>query len=216
MKNEFPEVYAKTHMFLPSKDYLNLRLTGRFAASYDSIMLFWVTDTRDINNVRYDQSLIDRLKIDGTKLPPLLASTAVLGPLLPEVAREIGLPADVQVVVGSPDHQSAAVGSGAVRDFEAHLYIGTSSWVQCTVPFKKTDVLHSIASLPTAIPGRYYCANEQDLAGGCLSFLADGLLFPKSASWASPPADPYRALDEIAEKSPPGSRKVIFTPWLDS
>jgi len=215
-KNEFPEIYDKTYMFLPSKDYLNLRLTGEFAASFDSMMLFWITDTRDINNVHYDRQLIRYLNLDERKFPPLKPSTAILGTLTDEAADELGLPPEVRVVVGSPDHQSACIGSGAVRDFEGHLYIGTSSWVQCVVPFKKTDVLHSIASLPTAIPGRYYCANEQDIAGGCLSFLLDQVLLsrkmrPDSVS----PEEPYRLLDEIAADAPAGSHKLIFTPWLN-
>ena len=148
VKHEFPEIYARTRAFLPSKDYLNLRLTGRIAASYDSIQLFWVTDTRDPSDVRYDPELIAALGIDAAKLPELCAPTDRLGSLCAEAASAIGLDTTVEVVSGSPDHQCALVGSGAVRDFEAHLYIGTSSWVECMVPFKKTDPLHSIASLP--------------------------------------------------------------------
>ena len=34
-------------MFLEPKDYVNLRLTGRVAATYDSIALHWLTDNRD-------------------------------------------------------------------------------------------------------------------------------------------------------------------------
>jgi sugar (pentulose or hexulose) kinase len=82
--------------------------------------------------------------------------------------------------MGAPDHQCALVGSGAVRDFEGHCYLGTSSWVECLVPFKKTDIIHSIASIPAAIPGRYQCINEQDVAGGCLSFFLDNVLFRPS------------------------------------
>ena len=172
IKNEFPEVYEKTSVFLPSKDYLNLRLTGEVAASFDSMQLFWLTDIRDVNNITYDDELIRLAGIDRAKLPTLIRSIDVLGTLKPDVARRIGLPPGVKVVAGSPDHQCACVGSGAVRDYEGHLYVGTSSWVQCIVPFKKTDVFHSIASFPTAIPGKYQSVNEQDMAGGALEFLS--------------------------------------------
>ncbi len=212
-KYDQPEVYARAHKLLPSKDYLNLRLCGRAAATFDSIQLFWVTDTRDINDVRYDPRLIKALGLERGKLPELVASTEVLGALLPEVAQELGLDpadaADIKVVAGSPDHQCAGVGAGAVQDFEAHLYIGTSSWVQCVVPFKKTDVLHSIASLPTSLPGRYYTANEQDMAGGCLAWAAEQLL-------GQPPGDEdYAALLELAAGAEPGSAGLIFMPWLN-
>ena len=215
-KNEYPDIYGKTYMFLGSKDYLNLKLTGKFAASYDSMMLFWVTNTRDINNVHYDDGLIRKLGIEKDKLPPLTSSVEVLGDIRPEVANLIGLNKGVKVVAGSPDHQSACIGSGAVRDFEGHIYIGTSSWIQCVVPFKKTDMFHSIASLPTSIPGKYYCANEQDIAGGCLSFLVENVLFHKNRlNSLDPPENVYSCLDEIAASVPPGSDKVIFTPWLN-
>ncbi len=215
-KHEFAHVYGDAYMFLPSKDYLNLKLTGQFAASYDSVQLFWVTDTRDVNNIRYDDTLISLLDIDKNKLPPLKASTDILGTLSPAVAEEMGLGAGVKVVMGSPDHQCALIGSGAVRDYEGHIYIGTSSWVQCPIPFKKSDAFHAIASFPTAIPGRYQSVNEQDLAGGCLGFLVDNILFHKNGLVSSePPENPYQLMDEIAERVPAGSHKLIFTPWLN-
>lgn len=216
IKNELPAVYEKTHKFLPSKDYLNLRLTGEIAASFDSMQLFWLTDIRDVDHIRYDGELISLAGIDREKLPPLIRSIDILGTVRTGVAREIGLTDGVRVVCGSPDHQSALVGSGAVRDYEAHLYIGTSSWVQCLVPFKKTDVLHSIASFPTAVPGRYQSVNEQDIAGGALVFLMDMMRQAGSFSGCDTSRDiSYSLMNEIAGQAPPGSGKVIFTPWLN-
>ena len=215
-RHVYPDVYRKTHMFLPSKDYLNLRLTGKFAASYDSMHLFWVTNARDINNMYYDDRLLKLGGIDREKLPPMKQATDILGTVSAAVAAEIGISQDVKVVMGSPDHQCACVGSGAVRDFEGHLYIGTSSWLECMVPFKKTDILHSIASFPSAIPGRYQCVNEQDLAGGCLPFLMDNVLFYQSEQIPTvAPQEAYDALNRVAGQIPPGSDKLIFTPWLN-
>ena len=103
--------------------------------------------------------------------------------------RELGVPAGIPVVGGTPDLQSAAIGSGAVRDFEGHLYVGTSSWLTCHVPFKKTDLFHGIASLPSPLPGKYYVADEQEVAGGCLEWLREHALET---------GDDLRRLDEIA------------------
>jgi xylulokinase len=216
-KHEHPEVYRNAKMFLPSKDYLNLRLTGEFATSYDSAHLFWVTDIRDINNIHYDDGLIRSVGIDKEKLPPLKASIDVLGNVMSEVADEIGLGKDVKVVLGSPDHQSACIGSGAIRDYEGHIYIGTGSWVECMVPFKKCDILHSIATLPTSIPGKYQCLNEQDFAGGCLDLLVESVLFHKNDLLPArdKPEAPFQVLDQIAKEVPAGSNKLIFTPWVN-
>ena len=215
-KHEHPGLYRDTYKFLPSKDYLNLRFCGEFAASYDSIALFWVTDNRKVDRVVYDNGLIRRLGLDRAKLPELRSSTDVLGAVTDAVADEIGLVRETPVVMGAADHQAALVGSGAVRDFEGHLYVGTSSWVQCAVPFKKTDLFHSIASLPAAIPGRYQCVNEQDIAGGSLDFLLRDILYYKNRLLAGePPENPYKDLDEIVARVPAGSGKVIFTPWIN-
>jgi xylulokinase len=208
-KCERPEIYVKTRAFLPSKDYLNLRLCGKTRASFDSIQLFWLTDTRDVGNIKYDNGLIRRLGVDREKLPPLCGSTDVLGTLRPEAAEDLGLTTGTKVICGSPDHQAALVGSGAVRDFEAHLYVGTSSWIQCLVPFKKTDVLHSIASLPSSVPGRYQSVNEQDVAGGCLSYFADRF-FERGAG-----PEVYREMDAMAARARLGAGGLIFAPWLN-
>ena len=214
-KYEMPEVYEKAYMFLESKDYLNLRLCGEFSASYDSIQLFWLTDIRDINNIHYDEALIKRIGIDRDKLPPLKPAVSILGQLKKSVAEEIGVSPEVKVITGSADLQSASVGSGAVRDFEPHIYIGTSSWILSHLPYKKTDVFHNIASLPSSIPGRYFSANEQDSAGGCLAFLADNILFQKPEFQKPKPEQVYKIFDEVVEKTPAGSNGVIFTPWLN-
>lgn len=45
------------------------------------------------------------------------------------------------------------------------------------MPFKKTDLLHNMASLPLPVPGRYFIADEQETAGAALTFLRDRMLF---------------------------------------
>ncbi|HXP18102.1 MAG TPA: FGGY-family carbohydrate kinase [Streptosporangiaceae bacterium] len=210
LKGAEPDSYRRAHLFLEPKDWLNLRLTGRAAASVDSIALHWVTDNRHPDRIDYDPALLRLAGLDRSQLPELKAATDILGPLLPGPAAALGVPAGVPVVVGTPDIQSAAIGSGATRDFQAHLYVGTSSWLTCHVPFKKTDLLRNMASLPSAIPGRYFIADEQETAGAALTFLRDRVLFPAGQA----PDDAYQQFDAMAAKSPPGSGGLIFTPWL--
>jgi xylulokinase len=215
LKHEHPDIYEGAYKFLEPVDYLGLCLTGCMAASFDSITLHWLTDNRDIRNIGYDESLVRLSTIDPRKLPDLKPPNSILGTLRPEIAREWGLREDVQVVMGSPDIYSAAIGSGAVQDYETHLYIGTSSWLTCHVPFKKTDILHNLAALPSAIPGRYMLTDEQECAGVCLQFLRDNILFHQDELTPNEkPANSYQLFDQIASRAPAGSNKVIFLPWL--
>jgi xylulokinase len=209
LKYAEPGSYRSASLFLEPKDWLNLQLTGRAAASYDSIALHWVTDNRHYDRIRYDPALLRLAGVDGSQLPDLMAASDILGSVLPGPADALGVPAGIPVIVGTPDVHSAAIGSGATRDFQAHLYVGTSSWLTCHVPFKKTDILRNIASLPSPIPGRYLVADEQETAGAALKFLRDRVLFA-----ADPPPDAYREFDRMVGDAPPGSGGVMFTPWL--
>ena len=215
IKNELPDIYNKTFKFLEPQDFINSKLTGKFATSPVTVHLYWVTDIRDINNVKYSKKLIKGLKIDPQKLPEIKSSIDILGPLKSTVADELGLNKDVKVVVGAPDVPSATVGSGAVNNYEAHIYIGTSDWLTCHVPYKKTDINHNMASVPSAIPGRYIIGNEQEIAGGALTFLRDKILYHKDELLREEAVpDVYKIFDRIVESVPAGSNNLIFTPWL--
>lgn len=215
IRDQFPEIYAKTHKFLNVLDYLNLKLTGRFAATFDSILTSWVTDNRDPDAVRYDPGLVRRCGIDADKLPEIVPCTAILGNLTPEVASTLGLSTDIKVVAGAIDNTAAAIGSGAVEDYATHLYIGTSSWMAAHVPFKKTDVFSSLASVPCAVPGRYLLTALQATAGGNLTYLRDNILYHKDEllQEADVP-DIFKVLDQIAARVPAGSNGVLYTPWI--
>ncbi len=215
LQRQEPERYRAAHKFLEVKDYINLKLTGRFATDPATITLHWATDNRDLDNVYYHPQLLDWLGVDGDKLPEILPTNAVLGPLLPEAAEAFGVPAGIPVTMGAPDVHAPVLGSGAVDDFHPHVYVGTSSWFSCHVPFKKTDIFHNMASLPSSAPGRYFVVNEQETAGVSLTFLRDALFFGQDVLGDCPaPEDAYQRFDKLAAQAKPGSGGLIFTPWL--
>jgi xylulokinase len=215
LRENRPATYERAKKFLEPKDYLTYRLSGRLAASYDSIALHWVTDNRNPERITYDEGLLALAGIARDKLPELVPATETLGSLRPELAERFGLGANVAITASAPDVHSAAIGAGTTRDHRTHLYVGTSSWISCHVPQKKTDVLHNMAALPAGIPGRYLLLNEQESAGACLTHLRDKLFFPSDALSAAPaPQDFFPAFDRVASASPPGAKNLLFLPWL--
>jgi xylulokinase len=216
LKHERPDIYRAAHTFLEPKDFLNLKLTGCAASSPEAMTLHWVTDNRDIGRIDYSPRLLRMAGLDRAQLPDLRPATAVLGTLRAEAAADLGLRPGVPVVAGTPDIHSAALGSGAVEDYAGHLYLGTSSWLTCHVPFKKTDLAHNMASLPSALPGRYFIVDEQECAGACLNYLRDVMFFADDALATGPrPAHPERLFDQLAAEAPAGSGGLIFMPWLN-
>lgn len=215
LKNKLPDIYAKAYKFLEPKDFLNAWISGQICSSFDAITVHWVTDNRDISNIKYSDDLLKMAGVEREKLPDLLPPNSIVGKVSKAFAQAFELDEECVVVSGSPDTHSAAIGSGAVHDFEPHLYIGTSSWLLAHVPFKKTDLLHNMGCIPSSIPGKYLLMNEQECAGNNLNFLKNNILFPKDElNDEDAPKDFYKQLDKMADRIPAGSEGLVYLPWL--
>lgn len=70
----------------------------------------------------------------------------VLGTITPEMAKEWGLSPHTQIVAGTPDSQSAALGSVRFKDYAGHICVGTTAWMSCHVPFKKTNIFSYVSN----------------------------------------------------------------------
>ena len=73
IQEPWPRIYDQTYKFLNALDYMNLRLTGRFVATVDSILTSWVTDNRNPHNIRYDPQLVAQSGIAIEKLPDIVS-----------------------------------------------------------------------------------------------------------------------------------------------
>ncbi|GIU83711.1 MAG: carbohydrate kinase [Acidimicrobiales bacterium] len=217
LRENEPEVHRNARWFLDVPEYLTLRCCGAAVAGWDTAVLRWCADTRDASDVHYDRDLARAAGLDIGRLPRLVSPSSVVGPLTAEAADGLGLTRDTVVVVGTGDTLASAIGAGSTRDFDPFICIGTSAWVSCQVPFKKTDVFRTVASLPSVIPGRWWVATEQDVAGAAFAWLADRL-FHISSDVAPPGAEAsgvFAVLESWASAAPPGSGGVLFAPWLN-
>ncbi|MGH2923476.1 MAG: xylulokinase, partial [Solirubrobacterales bacterium] len=210
-----PEVYAAADALLEPMDYLNLRLTGRAAASYGSIFPYWLADLRRIDAVDYDSTLLRWTGVDREKLPELLPMDAVVGTLLPAVADELGLDPSTAVLTGLTDLQSAAIGAGSIRPEQGYFSIGTTSWLSAHIGRRKTDIFHQLTTMPSALGGRRMIVAEQGAAGRCLEFVRDNVLYGSGPGDPPPPPDAFEILERQAAAVPAGSEGLIFTPWVN-
>lgn len=205
LRHEDPATYRAARWLMEPVDYLTMRLTGVATASRASMTAAWLTDNRRLDVLSYDADLVRRAGLEAAKLPPLRPSGSIVGTVCERAAAELGVPAGIAVMTGLPDLHSSACGAGAIENYQTHLAISTTSWIGLPVPFKKTDVLRSIASVPGLFDDGYLVANNHETGGRCLQWLQETLI-------GGPPD--YAALVAEAATAPPGSNQVIFTPWL--
>jgi xylulokinase len=207
LQREYAEVHARAHWLMEPIDYLGMRFTGRAAATPASMILSWLTDNRIGAPPRYVPSLIRRARRDPHRLAPLVPMGTVLGPLRTDVADDLGLPPGIPVVCGIPDLHAAILGSGAVEPFATHVAVSTTAWISSRVPFKKTDILHSMASVPGFDEQMPVVANNQEIGGGALRWLRERVF---DAEY-----DDYDSLIAQAAQAPAGCEGLMFAPWLN-
>lgn len=126
MRGNEPENFARIAKILLPKDYLNYRLTGRFATDVSdaSGTLYF-----DVKRRAWSREMLDVLGVKPSQLPEIFESFAPIGTLLPDVARELGLPASVTVAAGAGDNAAAAIGTGTVGAGRCNISLGTSGTV---------------------------------------------------------------------------------------
>jgi xylulokinase len=226
LQNELSDVGARCTVLLEPVDYLAFLLTGRAVATPASMTASWLTDNHIGSPHGYVADLVKRSGRRADLLPELAPTGSVQGPLLPGPAQRLGLPGGVPVVCGIPDIHAAIVGSGTVGPYETHLAVSTTAWLSARVPFKRTDILHSIATLPGLDPSMNLVGNNIETGGAALSWLREQVIAPSDglagggsgigADGAAPVFEQptYEALTALAATAPAGCEGLIFTPWL--
>ena len=207
LKHREPDVLARTRWLMEPIDYLTMRFTGVASATHASRLAMWLTDNRALTHYDYDQQLLDLVGIDKARLPPLVPMGSVVGTVTADVASSLGLSTDTVVITGMPDIHAAALGSGATNMYDTHVALSTTSWISCPVPKKKTDINHSIASIPGLTNDSYLVIDNQETGAKALEWLR-GVLAGTGKVVG------YPEMTALAMTSPPGARGVLFTPWL--
>ncbi|MBO4407257.1 MAG: rhamnulokinase [Clostridia bacterium] len=97
VKEQFPELLARTKKLVFIPDLLNYFLTGKLSSEFSiaSTSSMLSAETHD-----WDVGLLEKLGIDPAILPPVTPSGKKLGRILPQLAEETGISCDVISVCG--------------------------------------------------------------------------------------------------------------------
>jgi xylulokinase len=72
-----------------------------------------------------------------------------------------------------------------------------------------------MVSTPGALPGSYWLFGEQGIGGKSIEFILRNIVYAEDGfETGKMPDDMYTRFNEMAAKSPPGSRGLVFLPWL--
>lgn len=211
LREEEPDTFARTHVFLDSTGYLVYRATGVMQADHTGAGSTGILNlkTRD-----WDPLLVRLLGLPREKLPDVKRSIDVAGPLTTRAAEDLGLPAGTPVIGGQADIPSAAIGAGALEDGDAHVYLGTSGWLCISVSKARGLGKYGIAAVASADPEMLIMIGETETAGACLQWFADNLAGEEERGRVKEGRSIFELLDETAAEVEPGARRLIFCPWM--
>ncbi len=210
-KENMPELYEKTAVFIGTKDYLNYKLTGVLATDHSYAS---GSGVYDLNVCDYSDELIDGVGIDKSKLPKIFESHEVIGTINADVAKELGLSQKMQISAGGVDNACMAAGAGCVEDGMAYTSLGTSSWVAVT----GSKPIVNTVSLPYVfahlIKGKYASATCIFSAGNTFRWVRDVICNDLVQIEENGGENSYVAMDRLAGKSPIGANGLFMVPHL--
>jgi xylulokinase len=207
VKENEPELFKKTHVFLATKDYIVLRLTGNFCTDYSDMSF---SGLFDINSREFSSDLLELAGIPREKFPSVYPSTHVAGELLPEPAQELGLPPGIPIVIGGEDVPCTAAGAGVVSEGRIYAYIGTSGWVSVASPKPMTREGVRIPNIIHVVPGMYTPQMGVYSAGSTYQWVQDNICQQEMVASKNLGVDPFSLMELEAASSPVGANNLLF------
>ncbi len=218
---EQPQIHEQTASYLEIMDFINLRLTGRAAATQCTMFASQLCDNRVVGITHYDPDLVAMAGVDPSRLPELIQVDDIVGHVPPALATRLGLPSGVTVRAGMNDTQAAAFATGVLRNRhsgvgqsgvqgagpEAHqcgLMIGTTAVLVDSLDAHRVDLDHEVLAMPAPVQGRQVVMAENGISGRAVEH-AFSLLNPEN---------PFQELEQSLANSEPGSGGLLFLPWL--
>ena len=206
LRDHRPDAFAATVRFLQPRDLVVRALTGIEATdgTHAAATLFF-----DIRTRAWADDLLDARGLDRTMFPEVRGSWEVVGEVAPGMARRLGLPPDVPVVLGGADSQACALGAGVVAPGAISEMAGSSTCLNAVVEAPLSVLL--VTHYPHVLPGAYTTETGINTTGLAIDWVAR-LAYggrrgrPRPADWAR--------LDREVAAVEPGSGGVVAIPVL--
>lgn len=205
-----PEMHRKTRRFLLIEDYFIHRLTGKYVCEGSLVCstAYW-----DIINKVWWKDMLDYIKVDEGQLPELRESGEMVGPLLPEVARELGLTSETIVATGALDQACGALGAGNIVPGMVSENTGAALAICATTGKPLINPKWKIPCHYHAIPDTYM-AHTFTTGGMVLRWFKDYFCQIESVTSALSDIDPYKIMDDEAKTVPAGCSGLVMLPHL--
>lgn len=201
VKENEPDTFEKTEVFLLPKDYIRYRMTGEIGMEYsDAAGTVWLNVTKK----EWSQEIADSMELPLSICPPLIESSEVVGNITEKYSAISGLSTKTKVVAGAADNAAGAIGAGIISEHKVLSSIGTSGVVLSYEENSAVDYKGKLHFFNHAIKDRYYSMGVTLAAGYSLSWFKNTFAGEQS----------FDQVVKDAALSPIGAKGLLFTPYI--
>lgn len=201
LKANEPQNFAKIKKIMLPKDYIAYRLTGEFSTDYSDASGMLLLD---VKNKCWSKEMLEICGVKEEWMPKLYESYEKTGTLKPDVAEELGFPAECIVAAGAGDNAAAAIGTGTVGAGKCNLSLGTSGTLFITSDKFGVDPHNALHSFDHA-DGAYHLMGCMLSAASCNNWWMKDILHTDDFVNEQKPLD---------EEGRLGENHVYFLPYL--
>lgn len=201
VKENEPQIFERSNLFMLPKDYLRYRITGAIHMEYSdaagTLML-------DVAKREWSQEVLEAFGLVPEFCPPLVESHDFVGTVIPEFAEVTGLSKATKVFAGGADNACGAIGSGILSEGKTLCSIGTSGVVLSYEERNDLDFEGKVHYFNHGEENTYYTMGVTLAAGYSLSWFKD--TFAKEEA--------FDQFLEGVDQVPAGSNGLLFTPYI--
>lgn len=207
IKENRADVWKSKHYLLVSKDYVRHKLTGSYDTDpYDAVGI----QLYDVSEKSWSEKLLGAVGINVDMLPRVFKAEHISGSLKEEPARTMGLPAGVQVAVGSGDSAVETLSISATLAGDCIVKLGTSANVDII-----TESVHAspeFMTYPYLLQDKWISIAATNSGARTLRWFIEKITSFDTEKQAD--EDMYSDLLHHAASIEPGSAGLLYHPYL--
>ncbi len=212
LRENEPDNYARTNMILNPKDYLRYRLTGEYVTEVSDAS---GTGLFDVRARCWSQTLLNRLGFPASLFPRCMESTEITGYVNSAAAELTGLKAGTPVVGGGGDAVVQTTGMGITKPGVLGITIGVSGVAAVALEEFRPNHGGLLQVFCNNAPNLWHAMGVTLAAGGSLQWYRDNFCEAETARAKAEGSRVYSILDDQAEAAAPGSKQLLFLPYLN-
>ena len=206
LRDHEPQNFARLSKILNPKDFLRLRMTGKYITDVSDAS---GTGLFDVAGRRWSSPMLGASGIGEETMPVVVESSEPTGELLSDVASAWNVPPSVIVYGGGGDAVIQTLSMGITEPGDIGITLGTAGIVAATTNFCPENTNGKVQVSCYNRPGYWHIMGVSLTAAGALQWLTETL------QELDPDKDvAFSRLIELAERVPAGSDGLLFMPYL--